>query len=804
MNEICERVRDEAALLGRAPDEWKDHAASCPDCTEFLSNLEALSGEIAKLRPRDASDELVAKTLSRPELQSRTSVRWRTWAVAAAAAACLALAVRVSILRAPADREPEYQYLEPSSRGGGVGGRAESPSSAPEELSKEQADALKSLGYVAGLEQRQSADPAAPSEVQRLDRKLEGAEKTRERDLGRVEDEAFAESKLQMKENSGGLTDPRAPGKKDSEAVGGRIGAGTGAFPYDEGRHAKRSHRDPVYPESAKNAGVEGTVVLELTVNRAGDVVAVRVVSSIPLLDAAAVDAVREWKYEPADTDAPRVFRVPVPFTLEEPEEEEDRSRVDGLRFQEAKGYWANTYLPGDPMVRSLSKRLEGAPYPKIHDAALPALLPYDATSTGALSLFVQADRKGVSGKSRLLVQVGIRASEQQARRRPPMNVGVVLDLPRPLPQEDATSIKAFLESLVSSQEIGDRFRLVVSGAGEVLAPETFRRGPLTVALQDLVSQTPSGSVSDALALALEKVHAGDDPAMPLGTSLVVLVSGRSPGSEIETLARMARTSAGGGVSLSAVGVGGEADRAGLDRLALEGQGRRYDLALASEAPGIVDRELSSASRTVARAVRLRIQLAEGVHLVDVLGSEPLSARESERVRAEERAIDLRLARNLGIEADRGKDEDGIQIVIPAFYAGDAHAILLDVVADGPGPIASVTARYKDLVHLDNTVARASLGLPRSDAAPGPLETSVENDYRELRVSDALRAASEAIARGETGTASHRLQNAMTFAIERDRALLEAYLNLFPRLPASYLSDSLLYASALKRSHSAS
>jgi hypothetical protein len=238
------------------------------------------------------------------------------------------------------------------------------------------------------------------------------------------------------------------------------------------------------------------------------------------------------------------------------------------------------------------------------------------------------------------------------------------------------------------------------------------------------------------------------------------------------------------------------------ERLALDGQGRRYDLDLPSEAPSIIDRELTSASRTVARAIRLRIHLAEGVHLVGVLGSERLGARESERVRAEERAIDLRLARNLGIEADRGKDEDGIQIVIPAFYAGDAHSILLDVVAEGPGPIAEVTARYKDLVRLENTVSRASLALGRSDAASGPLEAGVESDYRELRVARALLAASEAVGRGETGTASQTLLRATIFAPERDRLLLEEYLRFFPQLPAEYLRDSLLYASALKRSHS--
>jgi protein TonB len=443
-------------------------------------------------------------------------------------------------------------------------------------------------------------------------------------------------------------------GKKDAPAAGGRVGGGL--FLDEKTRPAKRAHRDSVYPEAAKNARVQGTVVLEITVDGEGDVVAVRVVESIPLLDPAAIEAVREWKYEPSDTDAPRVFRVSVPFHLEEPQEDEDRSRVDGLTFQEAKGYWANTYLPGDPLLRRLELSLRGTSYPPLHEAARPAPLPLDATSTGALSLFIHADRRGLTEKSRLLVQVGIRASDHHGRRRPPMNIGVVLDLPQPISQEVASATTALLESLEGSVELGDRFRLVVTGAGEVLSPDAFRHGPLTVALQDLYSRTPSGSVSDALALALEKVHAGDDPTMPLGTSVVLVVAGRRLGVELEALARMAQASAVGGVSVSAIGVGAELDAAELDRLALDGQGRRYVLDSASEGPGIIDRELSSASRTVARAIRLRIQLAEGVRLVDVLGSEPLSARESERVRAEERALDLRLAKNLGIEADRGKD----------------------------------------------------------------------------------------------------------------------------------------------------
>ena len=774
MSEICERVREEAALLGRAPEteELREHAATCAECSEFLSKLAALESEIAGLRSRDASDELVGKLLARPELNPRPSFRWRVWAMAVASAASILFALRIGLLyRAPVLR-PEGEIARPYELEEDREVSAMMKSTRPASPTAEEPQAQESLGYDAlGTSDQKRQAPAD---------KLERADEFKD------------------------LEEQRAPGKakkEDFDAAGGRIGAGSLG---DERLLAKLRHRAPVYPEIARVARIQGTVILEVTVDREGNVTAVRVVRSVPLLDQAAIDAVREWKYVPSDSDASRVFPVQVPFILEEPDGDEARSPLEGLRFQEAKGYWANTYVPGDPVLRSLELSLRGTAYPALHQAARPAPLPLDATSTGALSLFIHSNRRGITEKNRLLVQVGIRASDHHGRRRPPMNIGVVLDLPRVITQDFASATTTLLSSLESASELGDRFRLIVPGAGEVLTPETFRHGPLTVALQDLYSRAPSGSVSDALALALEKVHAGDDPTEPLGTSVVLVVTGRRLGGELDGLARMAQASAVGGVSVSAIGVGAELDSAELDRLALDGQGRRYVLDSASEGPGIIDRELSSASRTVARAVRLRIQLAEGVRLVDVLGSKPLSARESARVRADERVIDLRLAKNLGIEADRGKDEDGIQIVIPAFYAGDAHSILLDVVAEGPGPIAEVTARYKDLVRLENTVSRAGLALPRSDALSGPLEISVEKDRLEFRVAEALRVASEAVERGDTETASQTLHEALAFALERDRSMLEEYLRFFPQLPASYLRDSLLYASALKRSHTAS
>jgi protein TonB len=56
----------------------------------------------------------------------------------------------------------------------------------------------------------------------------------------------------------------------------------------------------PVYPQVAQDAKVQGVVIMEVVLERTGDVSDVRVLRSIPLLDAAAIDAVRQWKYEPS------------------------------------------------------------------------------------------------------------------------------------------------------------------------------------------------------------------------------------------------------------------------------------------------------------------------------------------------------------------------------------------------------------------------------------------------------------------------------------------------------------------------
>jgi TonB family protein len=76
---------------------------------------------------------------------------------------------------------------------------------------------------------------------------------------------------------------------------------------------------DPVYPEKARKAGIEGMVILEAMTDAQGNVARVRVLQSIPELDQAAIDALKQWKYEPVLIDGkPKavVFTVTMRFQL--------------------------------------------------------------------------------------------------------------------------------------------------------------------------------------------------------------------------------------------------------------------------------------------------------------------------------------------------------------------------------------------------------------------------------------------------------------------------------------------------------
>jgi len=105
----------------------------------------------------------------------------------------------------------------------------------------------------------------------------------------------------------GGL--PDAPPPAEAVRVGGNIK-----------EPKKLKDAAPVYPAIAKQARVQGIVILECTISPQGKVTDVRVLRGIPLLDQAAIEAVKQWVYTPTllnGVPVPVIMTVTVNFRLQ-------------------------------------------------------------------------------------------------------------------------------------------------------------------------------------------------------------------------------------------------------------------------------------------------------------------------------------------------------------------------------------------------------------------------------------------------------------------------------------------------------
>jgi TonB family protein len=117
-------------------------------------------------------------------------------------------------------------------------------------------------------------------------------------------------------------------GGSDTGQVGGILGGqeggcvgcwGDGAvLDYDEAPKVVRQTK-PQYPQEAFVKKVEGVVTVEFVIDTQGQVASPRIIKSIPMLDAAAIDCIRQWIFTPAKkggrpvrtiAQAPVAFRI--------------------------------------------------------------------------------------------------------------------------------------------------------------------------------------------------------------------------------------------------------------------------------------------------------------------------------------------------------------------------------------------------------------------------------------------------------------------------------------------------------------
>jgi TonB family protein len=94
-------------------------------------------------------------------------------------------------------------------------------------------------------------------------------------------------------------------GEGEGTGIGAGSGGGTGGGPFQPGNGITpptlRREVKPVYTDEARRRAIEGDVVLEIVVRRDGTVGNVNVLRSLGAgLEQRAIDAVRQWKFDPA------------------------------------------------------------------------------------------------------------------------------------------------------------------------------------------------------------------------------------------------------------------------------------------------------------------------------------------------------------------------------------------------------------------------------------------------------------------------------------------------------------------------
>jgi protein TonB len=106
----------------------------------------------------------------------------------------------------------------------------------------------------------------------------------------------------------GGLPDVPPPPPQRPVRVGGQIK-----------EPKKLNSVSPVYPAVARQARVQGVIILECIISPQGRVTEVKVLRGVPLLDEAAIDAVKQWVYTPTllnGVPVPVIMTVTVNFKL--------------------------------------------------------------------------------------------------------------------------------------------------------------------------------------------------------------------------------------------------------------------------------------------------------------------------------------------------------------------------------------------------------------------------------------------------------------------------------------------------------
>ncbi|MBX3270573.1 MAG: VWA domain-containing protein [Sandaracinaceae bacterium] len=390
--------------------------------------------------------------------------------------------------------------------------------------------------------------------------------------------------------------------------------------------------------------------------------------------------------------------------------------------------------------------------------------LPYPVPAREAVGLHAELERGRVLATGeRVHLQIALMARQGEAPVRPRMDVRLVLDRSGSMYGDKWTNAIAAAHQLVDRLEAGDTFGLISysDDANVDLAPARVGDRRAAHAAIDRVRLGGGTNIEAALRAAASvapRRRAMNDVLLVVLVSDGVANIGQTNAGELGSIARAMFDEHG--VLTTSVGLGTDFDEETMLSIAREGSGSYHFVRRAGDIGDILRDELEERAQAVAQALRLRVELGEGVVATRVYGSQVLDERQAQAVRATEIATDRRLARELGIARDRQQDNDrGLRMHLPTFRRGDQHVVLMELEVP-PGTSASRIARvsldYKDLATRENRSASVDVSAERTrdaEAAVASTRRTVKRTVLAFAAGDALAGASSALGRGDVAGA---------------------------------------------------
>ncbi len=534
-----------------------------------------------------------------------------------------------------------------------------------------------------------------------------------------------------------------------------------------------------------------------------------------------------------AKGEAGAATKAAVPSAAEAKTFGADRARPaakGGAESADPNAYYANTYGGGYGERERIAKLIDNGVVIDGETVQLAAFTreygqSFPVPTDQALSLSAETENARVLTEGgETYLQVGIQAIATEAPRRPPLNLALVIDRSGSMSGEGKLehAKQAAIEA-VNRLTADDRLALVTydtTATVDIASTPVADKEQFVRVIRGLRPGS-STNIHEGLGRAYDQVSAHLGPETISSVILLsdgLVTAGQKGEAAFRTLAEDAFNK---GIQTTTIGVGLEFDEKLMSLLARSGKGNYHFLSDASATRDVLERELGDLTHPVAKAVNLRVDLDPSVQLVRVLGSGALSAEETARVRSDEQRMDQRVYEDLGIATNRGEDDEpGVKMLIPHFFMGDSHVVLLQVrIPPGREPqrVATVALEYKDLVFVRNDEEQATATVDRCDTRDEMVRSTrqaVRKNRLGYETGEALLRAASCLAAGDAAGAVRAVDERMAVLgvaarewndedINRDHELLGRYQRVLASMGGrsvahrdlgQYLAKSLSYS----------